>query len=212
MQESIPQDVPSRIDLREMSDALEWERRSNEVRPFRYEVFDFFAAEIASHPAPVATILELGSGPGFLAQRLMSELSDVSYVALDFSKAMHELARARLGALADRVEFVVVDFRDPKWSAELSSFDCIVTLQAVHELRHKRHATALHRQAKALLSDGGLYLVCDHFVGDGGMQNGELFMTVNEQRSALVEAGFSRVDRRLVVGSVALHRATTVIA
>jgi predicted methyltransferase len=43
-----------------------------------------------------------------------------------------------------------------------------MTNQAVHELRHKRHARELHRQVARLLTPGGSYLVCDHFCGPGG--------------------------------------------
>jgi SAM-dependent methyltransferase len=191
-----------------MDDAREWERTANTVRPFRHEVFAHFVTEVRNHSGIVSRVLELGSGPGFLAQRLLQELDNISYVALDFSDAMHELARARLGPLAERVEFVTADFKDPIWTEGLGSFDCIVTLQAVHELRHKRYATTLHRQARSVLAPNGLYLFCDHFVGEGGMENAELYMSLKEQQASLVAAGFAVVERCLQVGSVSMHRAT----
>ena len=51
-------------------------------------------------------ILELGSGPCFLAHRLLQRLPDSYYTALDLSPAVHELARARPGPWADRLIFL----------------------------------------------------------------------------------------------------------
>jgi hypothetical protein len=70
----------------------------------------------------------------------------------------------------------------------LGEFDAIVTHQAVHELRHKKHATTLHRSARTLLRPRGVYLVCDHYVGSDGMSNASLYMTIDEQRAALDQA------------------------
>jgi SAM-dependent methyltransferase len=201
------EDVPSPIDLRLIDDALEWERSAMQRRPWRTEFFARFAEEIAaSRPAP-GRVLELGSGPGFLALHLLKALPGVSYVLLDFSAAMHALAKARLGEMASGAVFVERSFKAPGWTAGLGRFDAVVTHQAVHELRHKRHAPALHRQAHALLAPGGSYLVCDHFVGEGGMANDQLYMTIEEQKQALVDAGFASVTQVMCKGSLVLHHA-----
>jgi hypothetical protein len=83
-----------------------------------------------------------------------------------------------------------------------------VTLQAVHELRHKRHASELHSSVRGLLRKGGVYLVCDHFIGRGGMTNTDLYMTVEEQYSTLKNAGFKNVQCVLQKRGLVLHRAT----
>ena len=153
--------------------------------------------------------MELGSGPGFLAQHLLQALPELAldYVALDFSAAMHALARERLGPLAAQVRFIERSFKAPDWPQDLGLFDHVLTHQAVHELRHKRHASALHRQVRRLLSPGGSYWVCDHWAGPGGMANDELYMSVNEQAQALRDAGFSQVEPVLALGGMVLHRA-----
>jgi predicted O-methyltransferase YrrM len=200
----MPVDVPSPIDLRRMEDALEWESTAMSKRPSRV---DFFEA-IASSASGVARVLELGSGPGFLAQHLLSALPNLQLVLLDFSPAMHKLAERRLGALVSRVEFVERDFKSSSWSDGLGPFDAVVTNQAVHELRHKQYASSLHSQVRTLLRSGGAYLVCDHFAGVGGMSNTELYMTVEEQRRALVSAGFLSVTELLRREGMVLHHAT----
>jgi len=201
-------DVPSPIDLRLMSDASEWESTAMSKRPWRIEFFAEFAAALRDAPVPVSRVLELGSGPGFLAEHLLTALPSISYVALDFSPAMHQLAKERLGSLSGRVQFVERSFREPAWWESLGSFEAIVTIQAVHELRHKRHARELHARARDLLAPEGLYLVCDHFVGEGGMENDQLYMTVYEQREVLASTGFDSVECLLLTGGMVLHRAT----
>ena len=197
-------DVPSPIDLRLMTDARPWSETALARRPARPEFFDTFARLIGRDGVRV---LELGSGPGFLADHLLRALPHLDLVALDFSPAMHQLAAERLGERAARVSFVERSFREPAWSDGLGPFDAVVTHQAVHELRHKDYAATLHSQVRPLLADGGCYLVCDHFLGEGGLSNDQLYMTVDEQRDALLRAGFGQVETVLVKGGLALHRA-----
>jgi ubiquinone/menaquinone biosynthesis C-methylase UbiE len=201
-------DVPSPIDLRLMSDACEWERTASEKRPWRTDFFAMFADQLKHRQPRVLNILEIGSGPGFLARHLLGEMPDLRMVLLDFSEAMHELAKRRLGTLVDRVEFLTRDFKNSDWAHSLKYFDAVVTNQAVHELRHKRYAEELHKQVRTVLRSGGAYLVCDHFNGEGGMSNDQLYMTVAEQRAALESAGYASVSQVLLRGGLVLHWAT----
>ncbi len=201
-------DVPSPIDLRNMEDAREWADSALLKRPYRNEFFTAFALATSSADSKPMRVLELGSGPGFLAEHLLSSLPYIDYVALDFSAAMHQLASERLGMLAARVKFIERSFLDPHWISGLGQFDFVVTNQAVHELRHKCHASTLHSQVRELLLADGNYLVCDHFSGDGGMSNTQLYMTVEEQKLALLAAGFTTVEPLLLKGGLVLHRAS----
>lgn len=201
------EDVPSPIDLRLPRDAAEWEASAMSKRPWRTEFFGRMKEEIAVAVPPARRILELGSGPGFLAHYLLQNPGDISYVMLDFSAAMHQLARQRLGVLAERAEFVERDFKQPGWHEGLGTFDYVVTVQAVHELRHKCHAPALHAAVRTLLAPAGRYLVCDHYCGTDGMRNDQLYMTVDEQRTALAGAGFASTEELLRTGGMVLHRA-----
>ena len=200
-------DVPSRIDLRSRAHAEDWEATALAKRPWRSDFFAAFVAEIGdSRPGPLR-VLELGSGPGFLAQLLLSRIPEMCYVALDFSAPMHDLARRRLGDLASRVTFVQRSFLDASWPDDLGVFDWVVTNQAVHELRHKGRAASLHAQVRALLLPGGGYLVCDHFVGPDGMDDDRLYMTVEEQVACLGSAGFDEVRLLLKKQGMVLHLA-----
>ena len=137
-----------------------------------------------------------------LAVHVLARLVAIDYVALDFSAAMHDLARAGLGALADRVMFVERDFLDPAWGVGLGAFDAVITLQAVHELRHKRRATRLHAQVRELLAPTGVYLVSDHTTPSSA-----LYMTAHEQARALRDAGFAHVVELASWPAMILHAA-----
>lgn len=201
------EDVPVTVDFRRMDHAREWTDKAMSLRPWRADFFDAFADEVARLGSACSRVLELGSGPGFLAERLLASNDAIAYVAVDFSPSMHELARQRLGPRAGRVAFVERDLRAGDWDRGLGEFDAVVTHQAVHELRHKRHAPALHARTRTLLRPQGVYLVCDHFYGEGGMSNDRLYMTVDEQRLSLLEAGFTDVAQVLLKSGLVLHRA-----
>lgn len=94
------------------------------------------------------------------------------------------------------------------WHADLGAFDFVVTHQAVHELRHKRHAPSLHAQVAQILKPSGSYLVCDHFHGVDGMKNNDLYMSTGEQAQALAQGGFVSVRCLLSKGGLVLHRAS----
>ena len=201
-------DVPSPIDFSRTEEAQAWAEAANRKRPSRVEFFVAIAEELRSLHRPSLTVLELGSGPGYLAEAVFRALPDARYTLLDSSLPMLGLARARLGPIAG-AEFVAADFRRSGWADRLGSFDAVVSVQAVHELRHKRHAVALHRAVYELLRADGLYLVCDHVLGPGSMTNGELYMTAVEQAAALKRAGFSDVSVLLEKDGLVLHCART---
>lgn len=201
-------DVPSPIDLRKMDDAREWTDKAMERRPYREEFFQTIAQELGLLNSHGLTVLELGSGPGFLALRILETLHTVAYVALDFSSSMHVLAKDRLGALAGRVQFLELDFKGSDWSVGLPTLDAVVSVQAVHELRHKRHAPSLYRAVRSLLRTKGAFLMCDHFIGAGGVTDARLNMTPEEHEGALRAGGFVRVDEIKRKGSLVLFRAS----
>jgi SAM-dependent methyltransferase len=202
----IQADVPSPIDLTDPKDAREWERTAM-LRPFREEFFEAFTTEISAHYKPDIHILELGSGPGFLAHYILSGISRINLTLLDFSEAMHDLARQRLKDVRDsNVQYLMRSFKDKAWSDDIRNVDIVITNQAAHELRHKRYAPALFLQVRELLNPGGVLLFCDHYFGDDGLSNDQLYMSRSEQRQALESAGFN-VDEVLVKGGRALYRA-----
>jgi hypothetical protein len=199
------EDVPSPIDFHDPAQPRAWEDETIKCRPWRPQFFAAFAEILNKHFDRPFTLLELGSGPGHLAEQLLIHCAISRYVALDFSVAMHQIAREKLSIFLDRAEFALRDFRDPDWGEGLGDFDAVVTMQAAHETRHKRHLPPLLAQARVRLAPQGLLLYCDHYAGDG--KHPDLFPTAEEQTNALLDAGFVHVARFLDMGGMALFSA-----
>ena len=200
-------DVPSPIDFHDPAQARAWVEETIRGRPYRPRFFAAFASALNERFDKPIDILELGSGPGHLAEVILQHCAVASYVALDFSAAMHDLARARLAAFLDRVEFVERDFRIPDWGAGLRNFDAVVTLQAAHEIRHKRHFVSFLVAARERLRNAGTLLYCDHYMERGSGKNPDLMLDRDAQLTALREAGFMDVSRLLDEGGMALYSA-----
>ena len=200
------EDVPIRVDHRDPATARAWLEDTRLRKPFRLNFRAAFCAALSPHRQ--LHILELGSGPGELAREILLRCDVASYTALDWSQAMHDIATEHLGDLARRVTFVVRDFREPTWPANLGTFDAVVTQQAVHETRHRRHALPLFQRARTLLVPRGLMLYCDGYLVDPESPLAALSLERADQPRVLERAGF--VDVRLLhdEGNLVLYSAT----
>jgi SAM-dependent methyltransferase len=197
-------DLPIRVDFRDPATARAWIEDTRIRRPYRPR---FFAAFCAALSRPQLRILELGSGPGQLAREILVHCDVQTYVALDFSPAMHAIAAEDLGELASRVTFVTRDFREPAWAADLGVFDAVVTLQAAHETRHKRHLVPLLERARTVIAIGGVALYADHYLMPD-TKLPALLPARADQPLALERAGFVEIELCYEEGGMALWRGT----
>jgi SAM-dependent methyltransferase len=200
-----PQDVPYGNDWDSAGDAAAYGEAADRARPWRSEIRDRIAARIATL-APGARVLELGSGPGLLAHRVLRGCPNLrSYTLLDFSEPMLALSRQRL-AECPAASFVLASFKSEDWTHRVGGrFDCVVSMQAVHELRHKRHAPRLYGQIHQVLNVPGLVLICDHTPFDDSPRSIALYMTEQEQQQALAEARFTNVHVELAMNGLILY-------
>jgi tRNA (cmo5U34)-methyltransferase len=121
------------------------------------ELQEQVAAACAGVDAP--RILELGTGTGETAQRVLAAVPRARIVGLDESPPMLEQARSALPA--DRVEdLVVARLEDP---LPLGPFGLVFTALAVHHLdaAGKRD---LFERVRAVLERGGRFVLADVFV------------------------------------------------
>ena len=120
---------------------------------------------------------------------------------------MHEISSQRLAHWQNQCHWLMGDFKQDGWSDHLEEYDIVVTVQAVHELRHKRYARALHKSVLKLLATNGTYLMCDHYVGEDGMTNQALYMTPGEHLESLNAAGFGFIEMILKKSGLILFSA-----
>ncbi len=105
--------------------------------------------------------LDLGVGTGYFTQRFLDLFPNSRVVAVDGARHMVDLARARLGASASRVEFLIGDFRNlGHLASDASGFDVVFSSYALHHL-DRAEKEAVVRQARDLLRPGGWFVNAD---------------------------------------------------
>ena len=199
------QEVPCGNDWDSPVEAAAYGDAADQARPWRSTIRDHIAARIATL-RPRARLLELGSGPGLLAQRVLERCPDLeNYTLMDFSEPMLAVSRERLAAFS-AASFVRASFKAGDWTRQVGGpFDCVVSMQAVHELRHKQHAPRLYEQVHQVLAVPGLILICDHTPFDHSPKSIALYMTQEEQQHALSDAGFADVHVELAMNGLVLY-------
>ena len=198
-------DVPYGDDWNSAAGVANWSTAADQKRPWRSLIRDRIAKMVAALP-PRARVLELGSGPGFLAHRVLDRCPSVeSYILLDFSEHMLGLSRERLLAFP-AASFVLASFKSEDWTRHVDGpFDCVLAMQSVHELRHKRHARRLYEQVYEILCAPGLFAICDHLPFDDSPTSTALYMNELEQHHALTSARFSNVRVELSINGLVLY-------
>jgi ubiquinone/menaquinone biosynthesis C-methylase UbiE len=204
MDELHPEDVPYGNDWDSEQDVAAWASEADLKRPWREQIRELIARRVATL-SQGARILELGSGPGFLARRVLDTCPNVTaYTLVDFSEPMLALSRERL-ALHPAASFVLASFKAEDWPRRVDApFDCVLSMQAIHELRNKQHAVRLYGQVYRILATPGLIMICDH-IPFGPSRNTTLYMTEQEQQDTLAKARFSNVHVELRVDSLVLY-------
>ena len=183
-------EVPSDHDFFDPAYVKRWTESISRYRPERKRLFKVFAAEAARIKKPALSVFELGCGPGFLAEALLENCDIARYTLVDFSPQMLDLSRKRLAKFKDKTVFIQRNFKEPAWTDVVpAGFDLVVSLQAVHELRHASRIPKLYSQLYSLLLPGGTIMICDHVNSPTGHRAAH-FMTVKEHLSTFKEVGF----------------------
>lgn len=101
------------------------------------------------------SVLELGTGTGETARRVLNRHPDAQLIGIDASPGMVKVARASLPA--DRVKLLVGRLEDP---LPEGSFDLVVSALAVHHLEGTGKADLLRRIASRL-DPAGRFVLAD---------------------------------------------------
>lgn len=198
-------DVPPGVDFQDAQQVAEWVAACEVDKPWRVPMRQRFAELVAALPNG-ARVLEIGAGPGLLAEAVLASCPNVrSYTLLDFSSHMLELSKRRLAGFVN-AEFIRADFKKADWTQALAApYTAVLAMQAVHEIRHKRHVPGLYRQLHALLAPRGLLAVCDGVPrAPESSFHRYLYMTRDEQLDAFAKAGFDEVSLDLELFPVVL--------
>jgi tRNA threonylcarbamoyl adenosine modification protein (Sua5/YciO/YrdC/YwlC family) len=125
-----------------------------------YERFQEHVVLAASTDRGVGRVLELGTGTGETAKRLLAALEQIQLVCLDESAEM--LREAEKVLPADRTGFVQSRLQDP---LPAGPFDLVVSALAIHHL-DPHEKPDLFARVRDALSPGGRFVLADVIVPD----------------------------------------------
>jgi SAM-dependent methyltransferase len=137
-----------------------WDAQQETYMPDREERFEVLVDLIEATAGPRAAVIDLGSGPGSLAARVLARLPEANVVGVDTDPVLLALARA---SAPQGLEVVDADLRRPDWVDRIPAgpYDAAVSTTALHWLEPEP-LTAVYRACAQLLRPGGLLANGDH--------------------------------------------------
>lgn len=144
-----------------------WASRFVPTEP-RLQLFDMILAEVEKLGPSAPHVVELGTGPGYMARHILERNTDLSFEALDFSDVFFDVARETIGDLCHRVTFTNADLMDQSWPTRLSRQpDAIISTWALHDLGGQQPVADVYARCYETLPDGGLLANGDFIKPDG---------------------------------------------
>jgi len=108
-----------------------------------------------------ANILDLGCGNGELWQALYRRGQRGSYIGLDFSPGLLEIAAANEPGSEAQASFIIADLASPVWEAELptAGYDRILAVAVLHHMPGEGLRRQVLEKVHHLLMPGGLFIL-----------------------------------------------------
>lgn len=153
--------VGARHQFHDAEYAQSWADRFK-VTEERLSCFEHLGDLIEPELSKSSTILELGTGPGYLAAYLLDRFTCARYLCLDYSAAMREIAGRPLEAHRARVSFLEADLIHPSWDVVVpEKCAVVVSTWALHDLGSKTAVESVYLAASRVLTTRGLLLNAD---------------------------------------------------
>jgi SAM-dependent methyltransferase len=132
-----------------------WEAQQGGYMPDREERFGAMIDAVASLCGPAPHVVDLGSGPGSLARRILGRLPRARVTAIDMDPVLIAIGRNALGDAGGRLSWLDADLRDA-WSVE-GDVDAAVSTTALHWLLPDALAM-LYGHLGSVLRPGGVFI------------------------------------------------------
>lgn len=174
--------------------AVGWAERFIPTAP-RLRLFDAMVEQLRGSSA--GRVVELGVGPGYLAEHVLANLPAVQYIAVDFSEPFLSIARQRLARFAGRVTYVQADLFSDDWPDEIESppVDACISTWALHDLGSPDATSKVYRDCSGLLAADGVLLNGDFVKPEGTAYQFEAGrFEVSPHLEMMRSAGFIRCE------------------
>ena len=130
------------------------------MHPNRRKMAEIVGAILPFPRAAEITILDLGTGTGFLAAQLLEIFSRAQVLAVDGAGAMMQQAQARLGHKSQRLTWKICSFQELAHASDLPELNAVVSSFALHHLS-AAEKLALYRALLPKLRAGGWLVNAD---------------------------------------------------
>ncbi|MGH7454556.1 MAG: class I SAM-dependent methyltransferase [bacterium] len=141
----------------------EYDAKMEIMHPNRAKMADIVCAMLPFARDAEITVLDLGTGTGFLVARLLQAFPQAQVIAVDGASAMMQQAQARLGAKSKQLTWKIGSFQQLAGDNDVPELDAVVSSFALHHLaaeEKRRLYHALH----AKLRDGAWFVNADILV------------------------------------------------
>jgi tRNA (cmo5U34)-methyltransferase len=147
------------FDWRNSAAAEHWGERAGTL-PTREEQLDIALAALESIDPGDRWILDLGAGPGIVAEMVLERLSKARVVLVDVSDRMLELASERLGRFSGRFELAHFDLEADDLRLPERDYAAALAVQALHNVLPLDQVRAL-QLLSSMLSPGAVFVLVD---------------------------------------------------
>jgi SAM-dependent methyltransferase len=175
--------------------ALGWTERFAPT-PERMGLFELVYSQLKDAVPADGNIIELGIGPGYLANYLLERMPHISYCGIDFSAPMLEIARERLQQHGSRISYTQTDLVKEAWEQSTPNpTHAIVSTWALHDLGSPENINTVYEHSYLALGVNGILLNGDFIKPVGATQvfEGGRF-PVTKHLELLRNAGFVTAD------------------
>ena len=137
----------------------EWVNKDNRRAAEREAQFKAALSWLSVFVGGQSRVMDLGCGPGTLAEKLLAAFPEMHVICSDGSDEMLKLARQRLASYGERVSYAQADFGAENWTVNLpSDLDAVVSARAIHNLRQLKLIGPVYGRIYELLRPGGVFL------------------------------------------------------
>lgn len=136
-------------------DLADYDARIRTFIPHYEEMLDAAATALVAVSRPVDTLVDLGTGTGALAGRMLAAARGARLIGIDEDQGMLAMAGRRLPSR--RTTLVCESFL----RASLPRCDAVTASFALHHIEHLRERKALYRRVATALRRGGALITAD---------------------------------------------------